>query len=75
MVPIMLAYCRAVAEMSLVALALHTDVAFVAAHHIVRIVLVMVSAGPILRLLDRIDPKPAPPAQAAAPRPLDQAAE
>ncbi|MBT9289708.1 AbrB family transcriptional regulator [Prosthecodimorpha staleyi] len=76
MVPIMLAYSPGgLAEMSLVALALHTDVAFVAAHHIVRIVLVMVSAGPILRLLDRLDPKPAPSSHASAPTPLDQAAE
>jgi membrane AbrB-like protein len=54
MVPIMLAYSPGgLAEMSLVALAIHTDVAFVAAHHIVRIVLVMVSAGPVFALMER----------------------
>ncbi len=34
--------------MSLIALALHTEVAFVAAHHIIRVFLVMISAGPLL---------------------------
>ncbi|OYU49241.1 MAG: monooxygenase [Rhizobiales bacterium PAR1] len=47
-VPLMLAYAAGgLAEMSLIALALHVEVAFVAAHHIVRIFLVMVGAGPL----------------------------
>jgi membrane AbrB-like protein len=41
------------AEMSLVALSLGTDVAFVAAHHIIRVIFVMVGAGPAFRLLKR----------------------
>jgi membrane AbrB-like protein len=39
------------AEMSLIALALHTEVAFVAAHHIIRVFLVMVGAGPLFGLI------------------------
>ena len=38
------------AEMSLIALALHAEVAFVAAHHIIRIVLVMLMAAPVFAL-------------------------
>jgi membrane AbrB-like protein len=41
------------AEMSLVALSLGTDVAFVAAHHIIRVIFVMGGAGPAFRLLKR----------------------
>lgn len=53
-VPLILAYSPGgLAEMSLIALALHTEVAFVAAHHIVRVFLVMVSAGPIFGLIGR----------------------
>lgn len=53
-VPVMLAYSPGgLAEMSLVALAIHTDVAFVAAHHIVRILVVMVGAAPVLAIMDR----------------------
>ncbi len=53
-VPLILAYSPGgLAEMSLVALALHTEVAFVAAHHIIRVFLVMVSAGPIFGAMGR----------------------
>ena len=45
-IPLILAYSPGgLAEMSLIALALHIEVAFVAAHHIVRVFLVMVGAG------------------------------
>lgn len=48
MIPVILAYSPGgLAEMSLVALALHIEVAFVAAHHIIRIFMVMVGAGPL----------------------------
>ena len=51
-VPLILAYSPGgLAEMSLIALALHTEVAFVAAHHIIRVLLVMVSAGPLFGLI------------------------
>ena len=47
-VPLILAYSPGgLAEMSLIALALHTEVAFVAAHHIIRVFLVMIGAGPL----------------------------
>ncbi len=47
-VPLILAYSPGgLAEMSLIALALHTEVAFVAAHHIIRVFLVMITAGPL----------------------------
>ncbi len=39
------------AEMSLIALALHAEVAFVAAHHIIRIFVVMVAAAPLYALV------------------------
>ncbi|WP_293799363.1 AbrB family transcriptional regulator [uncultured Bosea sp.] len=59
-VPLILAYSPGgLAEMSLIALALHTEVAFVAAHHIIRVFLVMVSAGPIFGLIGRANRKPA----------------
>jgi membrane AbrB-like protein len=49
---LMLAYSPGgLAEMSLVAIAVHTEVAFVAAHHIIRIFFVMVSAGPVFALI------------------------
>lgn len=52
MVPLMLAYSPGgLAEMSLVALALKIEVAFVAAQHIIRIFLVMVLAGPLFGLM------------------------
>jgi uncharacterized protein len=38
-------------EMSLVAIALHAEVAFVAAHHVVRILMVIVAAPLMFRLL------------------------
>lgn len=49
------------AEMSLVALALNTDVAFVATHHLARILLVMLFAAPIYALLVRLTMQRAPP--------------
>jgi membrane AbrB-like protein len=53
-IPLTLAYSPGgLAEMSLVALALNIEVAFVAAHHIIRIFLVMVTAGPLFGWLDR----------------------
>ncbi|AMJ62383.1 AbrB family transcriptional regulator [Bosea sp. PAMC 26642] len=53
-VPLILAYSPGgLAEMSLIALALHTEVAFVAAHHIVRVFLVMVGAGPLFGAIMR----------------------
>lgn len=57
MVPLMLAYSPGgLAEMSLVALALKIEVAFVAAQHIIRIFLVMVLAGPLFGLFTRGEP-------------------
>lgn len=44
-------------EMSLIALALHTEVAFVAAHHIARVLLVMVGAGPLFGLIAGPEPR------------------
>jgi membrane AbrB-like protein len=59
-VPLILAYSPGgLAEMSLIALALHTEVAFVAAHHIIRVFLVMISAGPLFGLF-KGKPKPKP---------------
>lgn len=59
-VPLILAYSPGgLAEMSLIALALHTEVAFVAAHHIIRVFLVMVGAGPLFGLIVG-KPEPAP---------------
>lgn len=62
-VPLILAYSPGgLAEMSLIALALHTEVAFVAAHHIIRVFLVMVGAGPLFGLIigRRRQPETAP---------------
>jgi membrane AbrB-like protein len=62
-IPLILAYSPGgLAEMSLIALALHTEVAFVAAHHIIRVLLVMISAGPLFGLIigTRKPPEPAP---------------
>jgi membrane AbrB-like protein len=42
------------AEMSLIALALHAEVAFVSLHHIIRLMLVMLFAAPIFNLLNRL---------------------
>lgn len=57
-IPLTLAYSPGgLAEMSLIALALQTEVAFVAAHHIIRVFLVMVLAGPLFGLINRT-PKP-----------------
>jgi uncharacterized protein len=42
------------AEMSLVALVVHADVALIATHHLVRVLIVMVAAGPVFSLLDRL---------------------
>lgn len=53
-IPLVLAYSPGgLAEMSLVALALQIEVAFVAAHHIVRVFFVMMGAGPAFALLRR----------------------
>jgi membrane AbrB-like protein len=53
-VPLLLAYSPGgLAEMSLVALSLGIEVAFVAAHHIIRVVFVMAAAGPSFSLLRR----------------------
>lgn len=53
-ISLVLAYAPGgLAEMSLVALALQADVAFVAAHHLVRVILVMVAAPAAFALLDR----------------------
>ena len=54
-IPLVLAYSPGgLAEMSLIALALQTEVAFVAAHHMVRIFLVMVCAGPVFESARRL---------------------
>lgn len=51
-VPLLLAYSPGgLAEMSLIAVALHAEVAFVAAHHIIRVFLVMIGAGPLFGLI------------------------
>jgi hypothetical protein len=42
--------------MSLIAVVLGAEVAFVAAHHILRITMIMVAAGPIFRLGRRGEP-------------------
>ncbi|ANY81060.1 hypothetical protein BB934_24885 [Microvirga ossetica] len=53
-VPLLPAYSPdGLAEMSLVALSLGIEVAFVAAHHIVRVSIVMIAAVPVFTLLDR----------------------
>ncbi len=63
-IPLILAYSPGgLAEMSLIALALHTEVAFVAAHHIVRIFLVMVGAGPLFGLISGRKRREAAPAE------------
>lgn len=54
-VALLLAYSPGgLAEMSLIALAVHAEVAFVAAHHIIRIFAVMVAAAPVYALLGRL---------------------
>lgn len=51
-VPLILAYSPGgLAEMSLVAIAVQTEIAFVAAHHIIRIVFVMAGAAPVFALM------------------------
>jgi uncharacterized protein len=53
-VTLVLAYSPGgLAEMSLIALALNMEVAFVAAHHIIRIFVVMVAAAPVYGMIDR----------------------
>jgi hypothetical protein len=37
-------------EMSLIAVVVHAEVAFVAAHHLLRITMIMLAAGPVFRL-------------------------
>jgi uncharacterized protein len=52
--PVILAYSPGgLAEMSLVALALGIEVAFVAAHHIIRVTFVLACAGPVFAWLRR----------------------
>jgi uncharacterized protein len=54
MLPVVLAYSPGgLAEMSLVALAIHADVAFVATHHIARVLIVMLGAAPVFALVER----------------------
>lgn len=54
-ISLMMAYSPGgLAEMSVIALAVHAEVAFVAAHHIIRIFVVMVAAAPVYALLDRL---------------------
>jgi uncharacterized protein len=53
-ITVMLAFSPGgLAEMSIVAIALQAEVAFVATHHLVRVVLVMVLAAPVLAMLQR----------------------
>lgn len=57
-IAIVLAYSPGgLAEMSLIALALHAEVAFVAAHHIIRILFVMLAAAPTFALISRLTGK------------------
>lgn len=52
--PLILAYAPGgLAEMSLIAIALGADAALVATHHIVRIALIVICAGPIYRLINQ----------------------
>ena len=61
-VPLILAYSPGgLAEMSLVALALRVEVAFVAAHHIIRVFMVMLGAGLIFSLVRPSPQKDGPP--------------
>ena len=58
-IDLMLAYSPGgLAEMGLIALALHTDVAFVAGHHIVRVVMVSTGAALSARRFAQPDPDP-----------------
>jgi membrane AbrB-like protein len=60
--PLVLAYSPGgLAEMSLIALALGTETAFVATHHVFRIGLIVITAPLLFRLLDR--PRAGSPAQ------------
>jgi membrane AbrB-like protein len=53
-IPLLLAYSPGgLAEMSLIALSLGIEVAFVAAHHIIRVFIVMAGAAPVFALLRR----------------------
>lgn len=69
-VPLILAYSPGgLAEMSLVAIAVQTEVAFVAAHHLMRIIFVMFGAAPVFALMAPRGPKNAsgaPPEQPPA---------
>jgi membrane AbrB-like protein len=61
-VPLLLAFSPGgLAEMSLVALSLGIEVAFVATHHIVRVVFVMAAAGPVFGLLGKRSKPPSAP--------------
>ena len=58
LVPMFLAYAPGgVAEMSLIAVALHAEVAFVVLHHLVRLLLVSAFASKLYREIWRRDPK------------------
>ncbi|MEM7568010.1 MAG: AbrB family transcriptional regulator, partial [Pseudomonadota bacterium] len=53
-IPVLLAYSPGgLAEMSLIALTLQIEVAFVATHHVVRVLLVMLLATPVFALIER----------------------
>lgn len=53
-IPLILAYSPGgLAEMGLIALSLGIEIAFVAAHHIIRVFLVMIAAAPVFALINR----------------------
>lgn len=59
MVDLLLAYSPGgLTETSIIALSLHVEVAFVACHHVVRVFLVMASAGMLFRFVDHRKAKP-----------------
>lgn len=58
-IALLLAYSPGgLAEMSLIALAVKAEVAFVAAHHIIRIFVVMVAAAPVYAVIARLRARP-----------------
>jgi uncharacterized membrane protein AbrB (regulator of aidB expression) len=53
-IPLLLAYSPGgLAEMSLVAVSIGVEVAFVAAHHVIRVFIVMLGAAPVFAILRR----------------------
>ena len=55
---VLLAYSPGgIAEMSLIALSLGVDPAFVSTHHVARIFMIVMIAAPVFRLLARLNPK------------------